>query len=319
MRRAGSAPDVDDDLAAREAVGVVESAIPGFRIQRCEPLKKVKSAVFALHSEGRRPLVAKRASAETIANEYRILRWIEEAPVPTVRPWAVVPGASGTAWLISDYVAGEPFDRRSANHRELVGTWLGDLHIWCAGTPPPDLPSRDLAYHRDVVARAQTTVEEAWRSGAALTETERAAARRLADASSRLLDLWDGVRIGLDPLPTTLVHSGIAGKNVRVVQDGGGHLVLAFDWEQGGWGCPAADLALVDLAAYRERWGRQGLSRADAERVGAIGSALWCLAGVPDERGNLLGRWPHRAAGKLEYYERCVTGALRILESRTGS
>lgn len=310
-----------DDPLTSEASRIAESVMPGFEVHRCEPLKWGKSAVFAVHDSGdQHPLVLKRAGADTIAVEYRVLTWLHTSPLPSVRAWAVAPAAdAGYAWLVSDFVGGAPYDRRSPAHRALAGTWLGDLHAWSASVATPDLPSRDSDYLRGIVAEARATLEEAWETGPALSDQERTVVRSLADSSGRLIERWESASRLLEALPTTLVHSGIAGKNVRIVPVDGGHAVMAFDWEQGGWGCPAADVSMVDVHAYALRLRRRGISLPDPDRVGAIGRALWCLAGVPGERGNLTGNWPHRAAGKLDFYRCGVDAALDVLDPRSRS
>jgi hypothetical protein len=46
---------------------------------------------------------------------------------------------------------------------------------------------------------------------------------------------------------------------------------------------------------------------------------LWCFAGVPGERPNLLGSWPQRAVWKLEAYLDRIRAALHVLDAGTAS
>lgn len=304
----------EEDPLAREALCVAALAVPGFEPRCCELLKRGKSAVFAVHPHGgQTSLVVKLADAGTIGVERTILSWLEDSPIPSVRVHAVVPSAPGRAWLVSELVCGVPYESRSARDRDLVAMWLGDLHVWSRSVTPPCLPIRDLNFYRGVVHEASATLRDAGRFGAALESGDREVVRSLLGATERLLSHWERVSELLAALPETLVHSGIAGKNVYIVESESRPTVMAFDWEQGGWGCPAADVSMANLNTYAARLAQHGLIVRASDSLFWVGQALWCLAGVPGERGNLMGAWPQRAARKLGYYLARVNSALKYL------
>jgi hypothetical protein len=302
--------------AVREALEVVRSLVPGSDPVACERLKRGKSDVFTVHdARGRPPLVAKCASRDTISVEHRVLTWLETAPFPTVRTRGTTDAhQTGRAWLVSEYALGKPYDPRSATHRRLAGTWMGELHMWSASVARPNLPARDSMYHRNVVDEACATLADALRDGCGLTADHRVTIRALAVIGRDVLDRWSDLDALLGSLPEALVHCGIAGKNVRVVQDAVRPAVLAFDWEQAGWGCPAADMSTVDLDSYVLRARRSGVDVPDTALVQAVGELLWCFAAVPGERPNLLGSWPHRAVGKLAAYLDRTGDCLLVLD-----
>lgn len=291
------------ELEARAVVG----AILGQQPVTCRRLKAGKSDVFLLAGGGAGPVVAKRAAAETIAVEFTVLKWLAGAPFPAVQPRGTVPADTGPrAWLVSDFADGDPYDSRQPDHARLAGVWLAELHRWSTTNKPPSLPSRGRSYHAGVLRAALETLAESLQYGPALTRPERESIRQMSDALAAVLDGWAGFSAALDRLPDAVVHSGIAGKNVRVSRVGA-PAVLAFDWEQAGWGCPAADLSKVDLASYSARRGR---ALAGLDEARSVGEVLWCAAAIPGERANLLGEWPHRAAAKVEYYLDRVNEAL---------
>ncbi|MGY1737095.1 phosphotransferase [Geodermatophilus sp. SYSU D00684] len=316
-RRGALVTAADAGPPVREALDVVRTVAPEFVPVACVRLKHGKSDVVEVRGRGARPsLVAKCAQADTIAVEHRVLGWLEAAPFPSVHTFGTAPArAAGRAWLVSEYAAGVPYDARSAVHRRVAGAWMGEFHTWSGSVVPPDLPSRDLAYHRAVVSEACATLADALDTGEGLTRPHRTTISRLEAVGRDVLARWSDVQELLDELPATLVHSGIAGKNVRMAMRGDGPAVLAFDWEQAGWGCPAADLSMVDLHSYTARVRRAGLDLAEPRLVGAVGEVLWCFAGISGERLNLIGSWPHRAVGKLEFYLDRIEAGVAVVDA----
>jgi hypothetical protein len=307
----------NDDPTVREALHAVRTAAPDFDSVVCEPLKRGKSVVFAVHdSSGLPPLVAKCARKDTISIEHRVLTWLEAAPFPTI----VARGTTdawrpGLAWLVSEHAGGEPYDPFSPIHRHLAGAWMAELHLWSASAPTLNLPSRDSEYHLNVVREACATLADALDGEGALTIQEISTVCALREIGLAVLDLWSMVGGVLRSLPATIVHSGFARKNVRVAYNSGQPAVLAFDWEQAGWGCAAADMSMVDLRSYAVRARRGGIDLPDPRLLCACGELLWCFAGIPGERPNLLGAWPHRAVRKLDFYLDRVQAAMLILKA----
>jgi hypothetical protein len=308
---------VHDDPVAREALQVARVIVPDFDPVECEALKRGKSDVFAIRGVGgHAPLVAKCGTADTIAIEHQVGTWLASAPFSTVVTRGTTKARQADrAWLVSEHVEGEPYDRSFPIHRRLAGTWLRDLHVWSASVARPHLPSRDLAYHRNVVHKSCATLAATLTHGCVRTVHDRSTVRALEKMGRAVLGHWSNIQAILCVLPATLVHSGIAGKNVRVVPDPTTPAVLAFDWEQAGWGCPAADLSMVDVDSYAVRARQGGIEVPDVHRMAAIGELLWCFAAVPGEGQNLLGPWPHRAVAKLEAYLDRVRSAMSVFDA----
>jgi Ser/Thr protein kinase RdoA (MazF antagonist) len=307
------------DATAREAVQVVRTVMPGFEPVLCEPLKQtVKSAVFAVHGrEGHPTVVAKCASTDTISLEHRVLSWLEAAPFPTVIGHGTRQARGpGRGWLVSQHAGGQSYDPRSPTHRSLAGAWLADLHAWSASVPRPQLPARGAEYHRNAVDAACATLTDTLSGAAGLTADDAATIIALRTLGWDVLERWDEIEAALQGLPVTLVHSDVGRNNVQVVHEVDGSAVLAFDWEQAGWGCPAADISMVDLDSYTKRARPEGIELPDGHLVAAVGTLLWCFAAVPGERSTLLGAWNRRPLGKLAFYLGRVRAAMSLLAER---
>lgn len=281
-------------------------------------LKKGKSQVFLVaRNGGRPPVVAKRADKATVDVERRILELLRSAPMRALYLYGVADsGDTGRDWLITEFAAGERFDRESTGHRHLAGQWMARLHRWSQSEGPLPLPDRAADYHRTVADEAISTLDAA-EVALAQTAVDLEPLRGLQTVATRLVERWEEIGQALGGLPSVLVHSGFGGKNVVIGQDEGGAVVLAFDWELGGWGSAATDLSAVDLEAYVEAQGRNGSTPAAVHRVALIGRVLWALAAIPGERSNFLGPWPHRALSKLPVYLRESGEAMDELERQS--
>jgi hypothetical protein len=308
------------DPVSIEAARVVRDITGDDSAEVLAPLKRRKSQVFLVGRGGHRPpVVAKLADGVTIDNEARVLELLGSAPMRSLHLHGVAESSqTGSRWLVAEFAAGDSYDPDSARHRRVAGRWMAGLHEWSEEVGPLPLPDRGVSYHHAVTSEAVATLD------AAETALQRSAAdlrplRSLRAVAATLLERWSEVEQILGALPPVLVHSGFAGKNVVIGEDAGDPVVLAFDWEQGGWGSGAADLSMVDVEAYLQvRGHRVGPAPATVHRSALIGRVLWCLAPVPMERSNLLGRWPEKALRKLPAYLSWSREALDELNGRQG-
>jgi aminoglycoside phosphotransferase (APT) family kinase protein len=126
---------------------------------------------------------------------------------------------------------------------------------------------------------------------------------------------WDRMDAICAGLPRTLVHGDFNSKNLLMRSDNGHRSVLVFDWEEAGWGIPAADLAQQsllsnrlsanpDLSTYwsivRDRW--PDTSVETVQRLAVCGSAFRALAGMSWEVLNLADDWAHTSMSALQTY-----------------
>lgn len=298
----------DGEAIAARAAGLW-AEIAGARANAITVLKppKRKSAVYLLHDEAGSNVVAKRASGVTLRTERDIYSLLNALPAASIKMLGFAEEAAGDdAWLFTAYVDGAPFSPRDDAHRSAVADWMAAMHTAAAQhANAVPLPDRGMGHYRDVLCRAESTIRGA-RANPALTASDLRTLDRIlrwCDMADRAWALLDGVT---SVLPPTLVHGGFGAKNVRMPDDDNGRpRPLAFDWEAGGWGTPAADLAAADPDAYhagvRDAW--PGVSRAAVARLAAAGRLFAAFSAIPGEERSLHNRWPQRVMAKMRVYE----------------
>jgi hypothetical protein len=301
-----------------EAAGIVRELADDGGAHVVSVLKAHKSMVFLVgRTEGRPSVVAKRAEQRTIEIEYRILDFLRSAPVRALRCYGTAPSSQpGQAWLVSEYAVGGPFSRFSEEHRKIAARWMAGIHQWSEAEGFSQLPDRGISYLHQVLAASITTLEDAEGALQRRDSMELGPLSDLLRVARRLEARWAAVEKILAAMPSVLVHSGFAGKNIVVqTAEQAPPALLAFDWEQGGWGCAAPDLSMVDLDTYRAA-SPEAPDRELLEQVALIGRLMWCFAALPGERVNLLGPWPDRALRKIPFYLEQCGSAFSELESR---
>jgi Ser/Thr protein kinase RdoA (MazF antagonist) len=123
---------------------------------------------------------------------------------------------------------------------------------------------------------------------------------------------WDRVERICSALPRTLVHGDLVARNLRLRRNGGGPEIVAFDWECGGFGIPAADLFQLAsetqrkaLSDYRSAIGEYA-SSIDEEELRLLlllGKGFRLLASVDWVTPHLRYPWPEHGTATLRLYE----------------
>lgn len=307
----------------REAIATVRNATPWARTSELEVLKSKKSFVYRFRGDPSGPaVVAKLARSDTLQVEHCIYQdLLSSAPVSAPQCFGFVQSQrTGYAWLLIEDADGVPFDPSVPDHRVALGRWLGELHVWARTAPGlASLPDRGPTYHRAILNEVEEAVTAA-RMNASVTEEDAAMLDHLAAQCREIRERWSDLTDLLECLPSTIVHNGIAGKNVQLRRSDSSDAleVMAFDWEAGGRGHPAADLSMVDGTSYHDAV-RPFWPDLDADTMGALaqlGRVLWNTAPIPGERASLVSTWPHRALHKLRFYDQQITEALEGLDGR---
>jgi Ser/Thr protein kinase RdoA (MazF antagonist) len=120
------------------------------------------------------------------------------------------------------------------------------------------------------------------------------------------------------------VHGDLSPKNVQVRSEGADSTLLPFDWENAGWGVPAADMAQLlipprdhlslrpDLEAYwvvaKEAWPQ--LTTAEVRQVGALGTLFRLIALMSWASSGLSEKRPQKTVRTLRFYEPAFATAL---------
>jgi len=193
------------------------------------------------------------AGTPVIAKQYRQDEAIPERPLyeavlphlplATPRYYGCVKDLDGSdRWLFLEDVGAERYYPTREEHARQAGRWLGLLHTAGARVGPagwlPDLrPSHYLRQLRSARERIETSLDNP-----ALTAEDRAIVRTILARCSDLDTRWDRVAAVCAGMPETLVHGDFVAKNIRVRTVETNTTLVVFDWENAGWGIPAADL-----------------------------------------------------------------------------
>lgn len=307
----------------REASLLVKTICPWVNHDFPEEFKAGKSFVYRFHATRTGPnVIAKFATHTSLLNELRAYEFQAELAVETLGTFGIVEsGSRDHSWLFIEDAGGQPFDAANLDHRRVLGHWLADLHLASAGHDALEsFADRSLAYYQRILTDTFPVLDDAL-DNPELGDDARAIVNGLLGQCRRLESSWLAFSEILLQAPTVLCHNGIAGKNVHITCDDHQNLrVAAFDWEASGRGPGVADLFCVDLIAYQQRVGERFSPLRDEtvlRDLANVGRIVWNLAPIHGERENLIGRWPQRAVGKLEYYANHIRSGLDALESRT--
>jgi hypothetical protein len=297
-----------DELAERATALWLEVVPAGSRPKSVETLKPAhrKSAVLRLVGAGPsgRSIVAKRAARGSIEVEALVYRQVlPQLSVTAPRLHGQI--ADGAAsWLFVEDAGDVRFDPGLASHRELAGRWMARAHGEARSlTKVAGLPSRGPDHYRELQRSVDALLGETL-ANPALSSKEAAIVEGLSECVAAIGSSWDTPAMYFEGCPETLVFGGFGPKNARVVDSGDGPVLMPFDFESAGQGCPAIDLVYVDGDAYvreaRAWW--PGLDIGGFERLRGIGRRLGGLKAIPGERKVLLGSSPSKAVAKLRWY-----------------
>jgi len=292
---------------------------------KASPMRK--SLVYRLDGvgPGGSAVVAKRCRRVTAVTERIIYQEIlPNLPIPSVRYYGYVEEPAGDyCWLFIEHADGEEYSPLIEEHRVLVARWLAAIHTSaeCIAVEA-GLPDRGPRYYLEHLRAARNTIVE-HRGNPALGAGELDTLQAILARCDVLESRWSEIAVFCEGLPRTLVHGDLVGKNLRVRGDLGGIAIVAFDWEEAGWGVPAIDLAnssaptnfLVnpDLATYwssvRDHW--PSLGRAALNRLANQGRAFRCLAAISWEARSLAFQWVKWPVANMAAYDAEMAQAIR--------
>jgi aminoglycoside phosphotransferase (APT) family kinase protein len=214
-------------------------------------------------------------------------------PVPSIRCLGRVDEDAELSWLFLECAEGDRYSPALARHRETAGRWLGALHAGASSlSDAVVLPERGFAQFLDR-ARSAKAVFGARAEHSSTSAEVRAVLEAAISELSRLEERWDELTGACRELPRTLVHGDFAPPNLRLGSGPGTPRLLAFDWEEAGWGSPAVDLARVPdsrlrfaanpcLESYRQAAMEHGVAPPlDALcSLAEVGRVLRCLSAI---------------------------------------
>jgi len=331
-----SSPVVPSAVSKRPSNVVNHPAARAWRqlYPRAEPLqitplrvRKRKNKIYRIDVAGRSAVIAKRCGKEGALVERTVYeRVLPLADVPSLGYHGFLEEPDGEhCWIFIDEATGDSYSRLLAGHRAEAGRWLGLLHSSAAGVAinghlPDGGPRRYLDLLQTTCDFVQLHLDNPVLTSDDVMLLERNQAH-LRDIAAH----WDRLEAVCDGAPQTLVHGDFNAKNLRLRSENGHTTVVVFDWEDAGWGVPAADLAQAvlfsrlsaspDIPTYwstvRERW--PNASAEALQRLAHCGSAFRALAGLSWELPNLASDWAHACATDLQVYVTELDDALERL------
>jgi hypothetical protein len=292
---------------------------------------KTKSAVFRLAGVGPNgeAVIAKRCLARTASSERIIYEEVLPAlAVPSLRCLGFAPDSCAEyQWLFLEDAGGQEYSPRNEAHRALASRWLAAVHSAdLDGTVTARLPDRGAGHYLDLAQSSRATALEHM-ANPAMNEDDLAVLQSIASLCECVEAHWNEVEAFYRAIPRTLVHGDLVVKNVRIRNSPTGPALLIFDWENSGWGIPAADLAQFtgrtlspDLAIYSDSAvlpGRVGrLTDLDLRRLAEYGRVCRLLDDINWARSVLVFKTPDWVAKPMSYlksYQGRMAEALRLL------
>jgi ABC-type multidrug transport system ATPase subunit len=269
-----------------------------------------KGATYRLEGAGPggSSVIAKFCARETAEIESAVYEQVLPGlPAPSLEYYGKVrDGDREHCWLFLEDAGAERYSPVDPEHRRLAGRWLATIQLHAAELlGASDLPDRGPRHYLIFLLRARAELERHLRR----PQSEADYAPVLEDLVAKL-DLiesrWGELSSFCDELPQTLVHGDFVAKNLRIFRRDGGIGLAIFDWEMGGVGPQAADLAqLMEpdrsratgqppskrldrfsanpcLDTYRSVLDASaaGLAAETVEFAAAIGNLFRCVAGI---------------------------------------
>lgn len=300
---------------------------------RISPLRvrKRKNQIYRLDLARRNgaAVVAKRCGKDTARVERTVYEEIlPRVAVPSLGYHGCFEEPDGEhCWLFMEVATGENYSNLLAEHRVEAAHWLGLLHtsatdVAVNGRLPDGGPSRYLDRLRAARESMQQHMDNPVLTPDDVLFIEEIQAR-LADLAAR----WDRLGAACEGVPKTLVHGDFNGQNLRLRSANGHTGVVVFDWEDAGWGVPAADLAQLSVpsgklsanpdiptywATVRDRW--PNTSAEALRRLAYCGTVFRALAALYWNAQELSHDWAHAYAVDMHVYAAELDDALERLD-----
>jgi len=193
--------------------------------------------------------------------------------------------------------------------------WLAFLHTSASNLPIRGrLPERGPAWYLETLRAArlglcQSLPERNW------GDLDRSAADGILVCFEVLERNWHLVEERCEGLPWTLVHCDLQPKNILIRHAASGIAFLPLDWEDAGWGPPAADLARIDAISYwstaRRTWANIKLQQ--VEEQACCGALFQILSAVGWETVRLAAGSEEKAIRRLGIYAPRLTASTQAL------
>jgi hypothetical protein len=249
--------------------------------------RKRKTCVYRLNGIGPdgTAIIAKRCREATAEVERLIYQeLLPRLPVPTLCCYGFLNEPDpGYSWLFLEDAAGESYSPQIAKHRALAGRSLGEIHLQkLPANLTARLPFRGTDYYLQLLRSSRTALVDHM-DNPELPANELWLMQVIVMGYDCIECHWKELEKFFESQQRTLVHGDFVKKNLYIRTNAFGSELLIFDWEFGGWGVPAADLAQFvgrcaspDLDAYCSVLKRDSsaLDVSEVRRLANYGSLL---------------------------------------------
>ena len=240
---------LSSNLLEHSAVAAWSELAPEkFQPSRIEVLRRAaKSAIYRLEGSGPggSNVIAKRCLSATAAIEWVIYRDILVLlPLPALECYGIISDEDPNfSWLFIADAGREPYVKELPAHREALAEWLVELHsLELQASLTDHLPARGPDHYLGVLANARSLLQSQF-INPFLRPADISLLQQLIVQCDFLEENWTAIEQVCRSARPVLVHGDLVLKNVRVKLADTRLTFLAFDWENAGWGPPAADLA----------------------------------------------------------------------------
>lgn len=283
-----------------------------------------KSAVYSLSGVGVRAsnVIAKQCWKRIALVERDIYEEVlPHLPIPALRYYGCVEDEnSEICWSFVEDASGKKFSPKIEEHCALAARWLGLMHTHAARVPAAaQLPDRGTGYHLERLRTSRRIILHHL-ANPVLAAGDRSVLKSTLSHLDLLELRWSRVEECCDRMPRTLVHTDFVGKNMRVRTGPAGPALLPFDWEDAGWGVPAADLQFfslypVDPAPYwsivRQFW--PCLDLREIRLQANLGRVFRTLAEIYWVSESIESEWFHKYIGLLRFWRPRLAGAIQAV------
>ena len=193
--------------------------------------------------------------------------------------------------------------------------WLALLHGSASNLPLRGrLPDRGPAWYLEILRAARLGLCQSL-AERNLAELDRSALETMLVCFEVLERNWRILEERCEDLPWTLVHCDLQPKNILTRNAPSGVTFLPLDWEDAGWGAPAADLAEIDATSYwstaRRTWASIELRQ--VEEQARCGAVFQILSAVGWEIVRLAAGSVEKAMRRLRIYAPRLTASTQAL------
>jgi hypothetical protein len=179
---------------------------------------------------------------------------LRNLPLPSLRLYGFIEERD-CYWLFMEEALGEEYCTANEEHRSLAGHWLGTVHQRITENVAA-LPDRGPNYYRALLDQSRDILRQ--HLPYPLLSAQDVEVLHTIIAQFDVIEShWNEIERISAAFTPTLVHGDFVRKNVRVQTSDRALRLLVFDWENAGFGLPAADLTQFtgstvspELAAY---------------------------------------------------------------------